>query len=187
MNIARNFAALTLSVTALLPLGHTAWAGEGHDHGDAAPAAQGAASPRFTAVSDDFELVGVLDGKQITLYLDRAADNSPVREATIELDMGGVKLVATKQADDTYAVALADAPKPGVYPIAATITAGKDSDLLAGELDLHDSAQHKDAAHVHGWHEWAVWGVGAVLALAALGFVGRRLLSPRAARAGSAA
>lgn len=29
----------------------TTWAGEGHDHGDAAPAASGQALPRFFAVS----------------------------------------------------------------------------------------------------------------------------------------
>ena len=48
-----------------------AWAGPGHDHGDAAPAAVGQALPRFSAVSETFELVGVLSGKQITLYLDQ--------------------------------------------------------------------------------------------------------------------
>ena len=38
-----------------------AWAGEGHDHGDAPAAMAGPALPRFTAVSELFELVGVLD------------------------------------------------------------------------------------------------------------------------------
>ena len=75
-----------------------AWAGEGHDHGDAAPAAVGQALPRFSAVSETFELVGVLNGKQITLYLDRFADNSPVRGAQIELEIGGAKFKAEKQA-----------------------------------------------------------------------------------------
>ena len=36
--------------------------------------AAGTALPRFAAVSETFELVGVLDGKQVTLYLDRFAD-----------------------------------------------------------------------------------------------------------------
>ena len=35
-------------------------AGDGHDHGDTAPAATGTALPRFAAVSETFELVGVL-------------------------------------------------------------------------------------------------------------------------------
>ena len=45
-----------------------AWAGPGHDHGDAAPAAVGQALPRFSAMSETFELVGVLNGKQIRSY-----------------------------------------------------------------------------------------------------------------------
>ena len=48
-------------------------------------------------MSETFELVGVLSGKQITLYLDRFADNSPVRDAQIELEIGGAKFKAEKQ------------------------------------------------------------------------------------------
>ena len=66
-----------------------ALAGEGHDHGDAPAPAAGPALPRFTAVSELFELVGVVDGKHITLYLDRFADNSPVKDATLELQLDG--------------------------------------------------------------------------------------------------
>ena len=76
---------LALSVT-------TAWAGEGHDHGDAPVTTGGPALPRFTAVSELFELVGVVNGKQITLYLDRFGDGSPVKDAKLELELGGVKV-----------------------------------------------------------------------------------------------
>ena len=44
-----------------------AFAGEGHDHGEAPAAASGPALPRFTATSDMFELVGVLDGQHLAL------------------------------------------------------------------------------------------------------------------------
>jgi len=43
-------------------------AGDGHDHGEAAAAAAGPALSRFTASSELFELVGVLKGRQLTLY-----------------------------------------------------------------------------------------------------------------------
>ncbi len=66
MKLPHTLAALLVAATFL---GAPAWAGEGHDHGDAAPAAVGQALPRFSAVSETFELVGVLSGKQITLYL----------------------------------------------------------------------------------------------------------------------
>ena len=97
-------AAMTIAAAPFLP--SLAHAGEGHDHGDAAPVARGAALPRFPAVSEAFELVGVLNGRQITLYLDRSADNSPVTEALIELEIGGAKLKAEKH-EDAFEVVLA--------------------------------------------------------------------------------
>lgn len=163
------------------------WAGEGHDHGDAAPAAVGQALPRFSAVSETFELVGVLSGKQITLYLDRYADNSPVRGAQIELEIGGAKFKAEKQGEDDYEVVLPAEPKPGVLPVAATVIAGNETDLLAGELDIHEDAHTEQAVASHAWTETAGWGAGGVAALALLLWGGRRLMGARSVRAGGAA
>ena len=58
------------------------------------------------------------------MYLDRFADNSPVRGAQIELEIGGAKFKAEKQGEDEYEVVLPDAPKEGVLPVTATVTAG---------------------------------------------------------------
>ena len=173
MNISQTLAALGLAAL-LSGLAAPAVAGDGHDHGDEAPAAVGTALPRFVALSETFELVGVLDGRQLTLYLDRFADNAPVREAQIELEFAGAKLAVQARGDDVYEAMLADAPKPGVLPVTATVTAGTDIDLLAGELDLHEAA-HAEAeaeaeAHEHAWTASAGWiaGGGAALVLAAL-------------------
>ena len=101
----------------------------------------------------------MLDGKQVTLYLDRFADNAPVRGAQIELDIAGAKFKAEaskgQQGEDTYQVTLKDAPKPGVLPITATVTAGSEVDLLAGELDLHEEAHTGEPVHAHSWKELA--------------------------------
>ena len=179
-----------IGLATLLSVPRWAMAGEGHDHGTAAPAATGTASPRFAAVSDLFELVGVLNGKQITLYLDRAADNSPVTEAKIELEINGKKYQAAKQGTDEFEVVLPEAPKPGVLAITATVSAGTDADLLAGELDIHEAAHADEAAHTHSWKEYAVWAAGGIAVLAALAVlltVGRRALSSRQARVGGGA
>ena len=184
MNIPHTLAAL---LVAAFLVAQPAWAGEGHDHGDAAPAAAGQALPRFTAESELFELVGVLSGKQITLYLDRFGDNSPVRDAQIELEIGGAKFKAQKQGDDEYEVVLAEAPKPGVLPVTATVTAGNDTDLLAGELDIHEAAHVDEAAHTHSWTEYAGWTAAGIAALALLVWGGRRALGARSVRAGGAA
>jgi hypothetical protein len=164
-----------------------AWAGPGHDHGDAAPAAVGQALPRFSAVSETFELVGVLSGKQITLYLDRFADNSPVRGAQIELEIGGAKFKAEKHGDDEYEVVLPEAPKAGVLPVTATVTAGNEADLLAGELDIHDMAHADEAAHTHSWTEYAGWVAAGIAALGLLVWGGRRAVHARSVRTGAAA
>lgn len=176
----------TVAAFLMPPLVH---AGPGHDHGDAAPTSTGPALSRFTAASETFELVGVLNGKQITLYLDRAADNAPVIDAQIELEIAGVKLKAEKH-EDAFEVVLAAEPKPGVLPITATVTAGQEVDLLAGELDLHEEAHANEAAHVHSWKEYAGWGAGALAALAALIaliVIGRRIAAGRQRTTGAVA
>lgn len=179
MNLLPHLAALFLAaLLSGLLIARPASASEGHDHdhGEAAPAA-GQALPRFAAVSDVFELVGVLDGRQLTLYLDRFADNSPVRGAQIELDIGGTTYKAEPHAGDEYEVLLPDAPPEGVLPITATVTAGSEVDLLAGELDLHAAAHADDATPAPGLLRWAPWGAAglAVLALLAWRARARRL------------
>jgi cobalt-zinc-cadmium efflux system membrane fusion protein len=176
MRLTSFIAALGLATAAFLsPPAH---AGEGHDHGEAAPAAAGPALPRFAAASETFELVGVLNGKQITLYLDRAADNSPVTDAQIEIEIAGTKLKAEKH-EDAYEVVLAAEPKPGVLPVTATVTAGTETDLLAGEFDLHEEVHADESAHAHGWQEYAGWAAGAIAALAVLIVVVRRVAANR--------
>ena len=90
---------LVLTVMASI---NPAWAGPGHDHGDAPAAAAGTASPRFTSHSDLFELVGIVEGGELKIYLDRYATNEPVTDAKIEVEVGSIKAVAAAQADGSY-------------------------------------------------------------------------------------
>jgi hypothetical protein len=176
-----------ISVATVLLTPRLALAAGDHDHGDAAPTTGGAALPRFAAASDLFELVGVLDGKQITLYLDRGADNSPITDAQIELDVAGKKFKAVKHGTDEFEVVLPQAPTPGLLQIAATVSVGTDADLLAGELDIHEAAHADELAHRHSRKEYAGWAAGGIAVLAVLMTVGRRVLSSRQARVGDAA
>ncbi len=159
---------LPVLALALLSGGH-AHADAGHDHGAAPAAASGPASPRFAAVSDLFELVGVLDGHHLRLYLDHAGSNAPVDNARLQLELGG-KAVALKAVDaGEFEAELAAELAAGVHPVTATVTAGAESDLLAGELDIHAAAAPAAAAHSHAWPAWAPWagaGLAALLAVA---------------------
>ena len=82
-----------LSVLACLSLltsfgAPAALAHEGHDHGaaSASPAVQ--AAPRVTAISENYQFVGIVEGEVLVIYLDRFADNAPVTSATLEVTIG---------------------------------------------------------------------------------------------------
>ena len=136
----RVLAGLALAITLAAPT----LAGPGHDHGDAPTASQATASPRFEAVSDLFEIVGILEGRHLTLYLDRADDNRPVEGARLEVEFGGTRLALTDRGGGVFDAELGTSPAPGVTPITATVLAGAKSDLLVGELDLHADADTSD-------------------------------------------
>lgn len=150
-------------------------AGEGHDHGDGAKEAPAASAlPRFTAMSEAFELVGVIDGNQLTLYLDHAPTNAPVKDAKLSLSVGGAQVATKAQAEGEFIATLAQELKPGVTPVTATITAGNESDLLAGEIDIH-AEEHADSHADRSWKFWAAWGVGAAVVLGGLAALRRRM------------
>ena len=48
---------------------------------------------RFVAVSPDFELVGILEGTKLSLWLDRAPTNEPVVTGTLDLELGDLKVM----------------------------------------------------------------------------------------------
>ena len=166
--------ALMLGVIAL-----GARAGDGHDHGDAPPGASGPALPRFAAVSDLFELVGVLDGKRLRLYLDHAPDNRPVKDAKLEVEFGGSKLPVEPHGDGEFEATLSEEPKEGVFAVTATVVAGSDSDLLAGELDIHHEESATAATTASRWKSYAAWGAAVLAALALVGYGTARLRARR--------
>lgn len=177
----------SLSLMAAAAVAMPALADDGHNHGDEAPAAaSGPASPRFTAVSETFELVGVVNGRQLTLYLDHFADNSPVKDAELELEVGGSKVSVERHADGEYEATLAQELTPGVVAVTATVVAGNQTDLLAGELDVHEEA-HADEVHERNWRGLAGWAAAAAIVIAVLYMLVRAAARGRRTRAGGAA
>ncbi|MBC5767464.1 hypothetical protein [Ramlibacter albus] len=155
------------------------FADDGHDHDK--PAAAGAASPRVEAHSDLFELVGVVDKGQMTVYLDRYATNEPVLGAKVEYEAGTNKGVAAPQADGTYLIKFDALAKPGELPFSFTVSAGSDTDLLAGELDLKDP--HDRAGEgTRSWLKWLGYALAAALTLALAVFLTRKYKTTRSAR-----
>lgn len=155
-----------------------AWAGPGHEHGDEAAKSAGPSLPRFAASSELFELVGVLEGRRLTLYLDHAPSNAPVTTAELELEIGAAKLSGTLQADGTLRLELPAAPEPGLIPVTATVRTAEEADLLATELDLHAAAE---AAHTRPLPAWSLIPAAGGLALLAVWVWRRRAVARRAA------
>jgi hypothetical protein len=147
-------------------------AGHDHDHG-AAPAASGPALPRFSAVSELFELVGIVDGRKLTVFLDRFEDNSPVQGAKLELDIGGAKVALEEHEPGLFEGTLAEEPKPGVIAVTATVSTAKDTDLLAGELDVHEH-EHAEAKGTRSWRDFAPWVVALAIAAGLAGWAVKR-------------
>lgn len=156
-----------------LGLASPSQADDGHGHGEAPSGAGQAASPRVEAHSDLFELVGVVDKGQMTVYLDRFGTNEPVAGAKIEFESGAVKGVAQAQPDGTYLAKLETPLKHGDHPFSFTVTAGSDTDLLAGDLRIEDEHPHEEAA-ARPWARWAAFAAGAAAIAAALLFAFKR-------------
>jgi hypothetical protein len=145
--IAAAFALATLSATtaAIAGPGHSGDEGHAHD----GPAATSAQSPRVSATSEAFQLVGILKAGKLTIYLDREPDNAPVSDAKITVSVGGKPVVATATKDGTYELVAGDWAKSGEAEMQFAIAAGGKNDLLGGVLVVPGSAASVAAARPH--------------------------------------
>ena len=179
MNIAlKCLVTWLVAVTIALP----AWAGgdgsDGHTHAAqvsvvAAPISM--ASPRITTETDQFELVSVLEGKVLTLYLDQFGTNTPVTNAQIEVESGAWKAVATEVSPAVYAVPVDLLTQPGKHPLAITVQAGDVADLMNATLEVGPaSVANANAQNIHLGGKGTVWWVVAALFLAAITLVAIR-------------
>lgn len=148
-----------MAAVVLTILSGAAWAHGGEDHGDeVALAPPAAVAPRTSAETEEFELVAVLQGKQLILTLDRFATNEPVADAKIDVESGNaLKAVAKQVAAGSYVVQVPDGvfAKPGKYPLTMTVQAGDSSDLLTASLDLAPAASV--GAPVKSGDVWITW------------------------------
>ena len=165
------FLATTVALSALAHAGGDT--SDGHSHGEAAtPAMTVEGAPRASTQTEEFELVAVLEGKKLTLYLDRFATNEPVADAQIEVESGVVKAVATQIAPGVYSLPGEAFANSGKYPLAVSVQAGHSSDLLTVTLDLPQPVA--GAAPANSWSRWAAGGAAGALLLAGAGFVAVR-------------
>lgn len=135
---------------------------EGHDHGAPVPL-DSSWAPRASARSDDFDLVAVLVADKLVVWLDRGADNAPVRGASIEVESGAWKERATAAADGSYHLPAGALAAPGVHELVFTVEAGSAVDLLPASL-LVPAPEAPPARSDNG----LLWGLGGLAAVAGL-------------------
>lgn len=181
---------LRLALAFLFSLPVLSLAHEGHDHDEtpasasssatatataAAPAAE-ATPGRFTAASAGFELVGVLNGKLLTLYLDHAVDNRPVEGATLEVAVGGRTLAASAHGAGAFEVTLDAAPDHGPVPVRVKVVTSAASAQLEGTLEAEAHAHAEEAHGGRSTKTLLLWGAGGAALVALLAFGMRRAL-----------
>jgi hypothetical protein len=106
MNLLNKYSQLAskLLIALSLTIASAAYAGPGH--GEEKPTtAQTQTLPRFYAESDLYEAVGVINGKEITLYLDRYSSNELVKGARLKLSLRALKLVQSLMAMESISFA----------------------------------------------------------------------------------
>lgn len=155
-----------------------AWAGgdasDGHTHAESAPAPipVTASAPRALAATEDFEVVAILEGKHLVVYVDRFASNDPVAKAKVEVEGAGLKGLASEAAPGTYVIDLAAALPPAKHALTISIEAGDSADLLSATLDTSQPVATE--ANGHDWSRRKVWIVAALLLAAGALLVYRR-------------
>jgi hypothetical protein len=151
--------------------------GPNGEHLDA-PASQASsdARPRIETFTEAFELVGHLTGDELSIVIDRYETNEPVINGQLEVEFNGMKAPARFHADHgDYAVddkrLLEALSTPGKHALIFTLTAGQDSDLLEGTLEVKPN----DAAHSHAHFSWA-WLAGGVIAAVGAAGIGLAII-----------
>jgi cobalt-zinc-cadmium efflux system membrane fusion protein len=137
LNSMRSIAALTC-IAAFLLIPSVLRAHEGHDHDDSARAALASSTyPRVTAQSELYEVVGILKGERLLIYLDRAATNEPVTDAKVRVTIGdGEAIDAAPAETGIYAVSSPRLSGTGSVEVVFAITASSGDDLLVGAMTL---------------------------------------------------
>ncbi len=172
-------AALAIFMAIAVSTVPSVWAHGGEVHGDEKPVTSSTIGPRMESHSDVFELVAIpsaRDGGKLAVYLQEFWTNRAVENATVELTAADETITGVFD-KGVYRFKAPWVLKPGAYDLTVSITAGDQSDLLIGRLDIPEpppvAAAH-DTLWDHIWPQsWQIgslplWAPLSALALAAL-------------------
>jgi membrane fusion protein, heavy metal efflux system len=125
---------------------------EGHDAENAQPASTATASPRLAVNSETYELVAMLDGPRLTIYLDRFRDNVPVTDANITVTINEEATPAEPANDGTYVVVSRQFGGRGLVELVFDIREPEADDLLIGKLSTGNAPPDNSASNPTPWY-----------------------------------
>jgi hypothetical protein len=138
------FGAVRLAVIILVALfclpASLGLAHEGHDLAPSTVAPNAPGHPRLVASSQAYELVAILEGERLTIYLDRFQDNAPVADAAVTVTINDETVVADSAADATYVVGSKRFGSGGLVELVFDIRRPGADDLLIGKMALGTAA-----------------------------------------------
>ncbi|HYX83105.1 MAG TPA: efflux RND transporter periplasmic adaptor subunit, partial [Gemmatimonadales bacterium] len=162
-------AGIFLSVSA--PFAH-----EGHENDDATRSALSSSTyPRVTAHSELYELVGIVRGERLSIYLDRFATNEPVADAKVKVAIADAEPVDAAPAEKgVYTISLPRSARTGSVEIVFSVTASSGDDLLVGALtlpsDTGSSAASSTEPSASTWISSIPWPIRHPIALILITF-----------------
>lgn len=126
----------TLVLLAFMSWTSPALAHGGEDHGTPTAEMPASNQPRAIAASEDYEVVAVLKGGALLIFLDRFADNSPVTEAKLTVTVGSTELHPELTKDGVYRLQSNLFAQHGKHDLIFAIEDGSKSDLLITSIDI---------------------------------------------------
>jgi cobalt-zinc-cadmium efflux system membrane fusion protein len=134
-------ASIFLSLSA--PFAH-----EGHEHDDATRSALASSTyPRVTAHSELYEVVGIVRGERLSIYLDHFATNESVSDAKVKVAIGDAEPVDAEPTENgIYTISFPRSARTGSVEVVFSVTATSGDDLLAGSLTLPSDTEATDDA-----------------------------------------
>ncbi len=124
------------------------FAHEGHEDDDATRSALASSTyPRVTAQSELYELVGIVKGERLSIYLDHVATNEPIADAKVKVAIADAEPVDAASAEKgVYTTSFPRSARSGSIEIVFSVTAASGDDLLVGPLTLPSDTEPSDAA-----------------------------------------
>ncbi|MFY8352511.1 hypothetical protein AAEU29_18350 [Pseudoalteromonas sp. SSM20] len=139
--------------------------GPNGEHLDTRTKAAASTNPKFESFTETFELAGELLENQLVIYLHDFKTNTPIADASIDLELGEMAASAEFSAQlQAYIVTeqtlLTQLKQAGLHEIVMTILTEENGDLLVANLenhqviestDTHENAEHDDHHHDFPW------------------------------------